>query len=46
MGDVLRLAGGQTQQPEQVLDRIVEVGVVEGALEPAAERADHGTAEE
>jgi hypothetical protein len=46
MGDLPRLTGGYTQQAEQVLDRIVQVAVVEGALEPAAERADYRTAEE
>jgi hypothetical protein len=46
MGDVQRLGCGHAQQAEQVLDRIVEVAVVECALESTAEGSDHGTAQQ
>jgi hypothetical protein len=46
MGDVQRLRDGYTQQAKQVLDRVVEVAVVERTLESTAEGADHGTAQE
>ena len=46
MGDLLRLRGGDTQQAEQVLDGVVQVDVVEGTLEAAAERPDHRTAQD